>query len=91
MAEHGGKMMQDSKGNAIVSGGDTGAIYELPPMDLVIGDIQSTVRDYFYGSWPIHNEYGPSLRPDGSLIVNMYMIADGGNTTGFLKKTVKAY
>lgn len=91
MAEHGGKMMQDPKGNAIVSGGDTGAIYELPPMDLVIGDIQSTVRDYFYGSWPVHNEYGPSLREDGSLIVNMYMIADGGNTTGFLKKTVKAY
>lgn len=91
MAEHGGKMMQDSKGNAIVSGGDTGAIYELPPMDLVIGDIESTVRDYFYGSWPVHSEYGPSLRPDGSLIINMYMIADGGNTTGFLKKTVKEF
>lgn len=91
MAEHGGKMMQDLRGNAIVSGGDTGAIYELPAMDLVIGDIQSTVRDYFYGSWPVHSEYGPSLRPDGSLIVNMYMIADGGNTTGFLTKTVKEY
>ncbi len=91
MAEHGGKMMQDSKGDAIISGGDTGAIYELPPMDLVIGDIQSTVRDYFYGSWPVHSEYGPSLRPDGSLIVNMYMIADGGNTTGFLTKSVREF
>lgn len=91
MAEHGGKMMQDPKGNAIVSGGDTGAVYELPPMDLVIGDIQSVVRDYFYGSWPVHDEYGPSLRPDGSLIVNMYMIGDGGNSTGFLPKTVKEY
>lgn len=91
MAEHGGKMMQDRKGNAIVSGGDTGAVYELPAMDLVIGDIESTVRDYFYGSWSVHSEYGPSLRPDGSLIVNMYMIADGGNTTGFLAKTVKEY
>lgn len=91
MAEHGGKMMQNPKGDAIVSGGDTGAIYELPPMEHVIGDIQSTVRDYFYGSWPVHSEFGPSLRDDGSLIVNMYMIADGGNTTGFLKKTVKEY
>ena len=91
MAEHGGKMMQDPKGNAIVSGGDTGAIYELPAMDLVIGDIESAVRDYYYGAWSVHDEYGPSLRPDGSLIVNMYMIADGGNTTGFIKKTVKEF
>lgn len=91
MAEHGGKMMQDPRGNAIISCGDTGAVYELPPMDNVIGDIQSVVRDYFYGSWPVHNEYGPSLRPDGSLIVNMYMIADGGNTTGFLAKAVKEF
>ncbi len=91
MAEHGGKMMQDAKGDAIVSGGDTGAIYELPAMDFIIGDIESTVRDFYYGSWSVHNEYGPSLRSDGSLIVNMYMIADGGNTTGFLKKTVKEY
>ena len=91
MAEHGGKMMQDPKGNAIISGGDTGFIYELPPMDMVIGDIESAVRDYFYGSWPIHDTYGPSLRPDGSLIINMYMIGDGGNSTGFLKKTVKEY
>ena len=91
MAEHGGKMMQDAKGDAIVSCGDTGAIYELPAMDFVIGDLQSVVRDYFYGSWPVHSEYGPSLRSDGSLIVNMYMIADGGNTTGFIAKTVKEY
>ncbi len=91
MAEHGGKMMQDPKGNAIVSGGDTAAIYELPAMDLVIGDLESVVRDDFYGSWPDHDEYGPSLRPDGSLVVNMYMIADGGNSTGYLTKTVREY
>lgn len=91
MAEHGGKMMQDAKGDAIISGGDTGTVYELPPMDMVIGDQESVVRDYFYGSWPVHNEYGPSLRPDGSMIINMYMIADGGNTTGFLTKTVKEF
>ena len=91
MSEHGGKMMQDPKGDAIVSGGDTNEVYELPPMDLVIGDLESTVRDYFYGSWPVHDTYGPSLRPDGSLVVNMYMMADGGNSTGFLAKTVKEY
>lgn len=91
MSEHGGKMMQDPKGDAIVSSGDTNEVYELPPMDLVIGDLESTVRDYFYGSWPVHDTYGPSLRPDNSLVVNMYMMADGGNSTGFLAKTVKEY
>ena len=91
MAEHGGKMMQDPRGVAIVSGGDTAAIYELPPMKQVIGDIESVVRDYFYGSWPVHDVYGPSLRPDGSLIVNMYMMGDGGNISGFLTKTVREY
>lgn len=91
MAEHGGKMMQDPKGNAIVSGGDTGVVIELPAMDRVIGDIKSVTRDYFYGSWTIHNEFGPSLREDGSLIVNMYMIADGGNIAGFQKKTVREF
>lgn len=91
MAEHGGKMMQDPKGNAIISGGDTGAVYELPRLDQVIGDVESTVRDYFYGSWPVHDTYGPSLRPDGSLVVNMYMMGDGGNSTGFLAKTVREY
>lgn len=90
-AEHGGKMMQDAKGNAIVSGGDTGAVYELPAMKQVIGDLQSIVRDSFYGAWPVHDKYGPSLRPDGSLIVNMYMIGDAGNSTGFLKKSVREY
>ena len=91
MSEHGGKMMQDPKGNAIVSSGDTNEVYELPPMELVIGDLESTVRDYFYGSWPVHDTYGSSLRPDGSLVVNMYMGADGGNRIRFLAKTVEEY
>lgn len=91
MAEHGGKMMQDQRGDAIVSGGDTGAIIELPPMERVIGDIESAVRDSYYGSWPVHDEYGPSLRPDGSLIVNTYMIGESGNIAGFFPKTVREY
>ncbi len=91
MSEHGGKMMQDPKGDAIVSGGDTNTVYELPAMDLVIGDIQSVGRDYFYGAWYQHDVYGPSLREDGSLIISTYMIGTGGNIDGFIHKTVKEY
>ncbi len=89
--EHNGKSMLDPKGNAIVVGGDSGMIIELPPMDLVIGDIDSVVRDFYYGAWSVHDEYGPSLRPDGSLIVNGCMIADCTNNNGFTTKTVKNF
>lgn len=90
-SEHGGKMMVDPKGDAIVSCADTASIIELPAMDKVIGDDESLIRDYFYGSWPRHEVYGPSLRPDGSVIVNEYMLAGAGNISGWLNKTTKDF
>jgi glycine reductase len=89
--EHNGKTMLDPKGDAIVSGGESGTIFEFPPMDLVIGDIQSVLRDFYHGAWTVHNKYGPSLRPDGSLIVNGCMIVDSTNNSGFTTKTVKDF
>ena len=86
--EHNGHTMLDPKADAIVIGGDSGTIFELPPMDRVIGDPQSAVRDFYYGAWSVHDEFGPSLRPDGSLIVNGCMIADCANNNGFTTKTV---
>jgi len=90
-AEHNGKAMLDPKGNAIVTGGESGNIYEFPPMDFVIGDIQSVVRDFYHAAWTVHDKYGPSLRPDGSLIVNGCMIVDSTNNSGFTTKTVKDF
>jgi glycine reductase len=89
--EHSGKSMLDPKGDAIVTGGDSGNIFEFPPMDLVIGDINSLVRDFYHGAWTVHEKYGPSLRPDGSIIVNGCMIVDSTNNCGFTTKTVKDF
>ena len=89
--EHSGKSMLDPKGDAIVTGGDSGNIFEFPPMDLVIGDIQSVVRDFYHAAWTVHEKYGPSLRPDGSLIVNGCMIADSTNNCAFTNKSVKDF
>ena len=89
--EHAGKMLVDSRADAIVTTGDTGMVIELPAMDTVIGDLQSLSRDYYYGVWYQHDKYGPSLREDGSLIVNTYAIAHGGNPTGWLKRRVREY
>ena len=89
--EHNGKTMLDPKGNAIVSTGQSGQVFELEPMDKVIGDIESAVRDFYFGSWSQHEIYGPSLRKDGSLIVTGNMISDCSNNNGFTTKSVKDY
>jgi glycine reductase len=60
-------------------------------MDFVIGDLQSVLRDFYHGAWTVHDKYGPSLRPDGSLIVNGCMIVDSTNNSGCTTKTVKDF
>ena len=89
--EHSGKSMLDPKGDAIVTAGDSGNIFEFPPMDFVIGDIQSLLRDFYHSAWTAHDKYGPSLRPDGSMIVNGCMIVDSTNNSGFTSKSVKDF
>lgn len=91
MDEHIGKVYTDPKADAIVSVGETSPIIELPPMDQVIGDDRSLVRNYYYGAWSTHTTLGPSLRPDHSVIVNTYALACGGNPSSWLKRAVKEY
>lgn len=91
MDEHLGKMYTDPKADAIVSVGDTSTVIELPPMEQVIGDDESLVRDYYYGAWSTHATLGPSLRPDHSVVINTFALACGGNPSGWLKRTVKEY
>ena len=89
--EHAGKMLVDSRGDAIVTTGDTSTVVHLPKMDTVIGDDESLVRDYYYGAWSQHDLYGPSLQEDGSIVVNTFALATGGNPTGWLKRRVREY
>lgn len=89
--EHAGKMLVDARADAIVTTGDSSRVMELPPVDKVIGDAQSLVRDYYYGAWSTHSVYGPSLREDGSVVINTFALATGGNNTGWLPKAVKDF
>lgn len=86
--EHSGKVTVDAKADALVGCGDTGIIIELPAMEQVIGDIQTIIRDAYYGAWPDHEEYGPSLRPDGSLIVSVCMLDTSANGHGTINKAI---
>ena len=50
------------KADAIVSVGETSTIIELPPMDKVIGDDESLVRDYTTAPGP--PIYNPGAEPE---------------------------
>lgn len=84
-------MTLDPKADAIVSCGEVNQLVELPPMETVLGDLESLGRDGFAGGWGIDEKLGPSVREDGSIIMenNSLFCSDGvpGNST----KTVKEY
>ena len=85
------KTMLVDRADAIVSTGNNQQIMEFPAMDRVIGDPESVIRDTFPGFWADHPVYGPSLRPDGSMIGDTHSILGHDGTLGFSTKTCKTY
>lgn len=86
-----GKTYTDPKADAIVSTGNTCEVYELPPMEKVYGDLYSIGRDPYWGAWKDDAVYGPSLRKDGSLIVDAHMFMDHDGLLGTSYLTVKDF
>jgi len=85
------KTMLDARADAIVSTGSNAQAIELPPMDTVIGDLNSIGRDRYPGAWEYDYILGPSLRPDGSLIVDRRIILDNDGAPGWSNKTCKDF
>ncbi len=81
----------DEKANAIVSTGNVSQLLELPPMDTVIGDINALGRDGNSGGWDEDEELGPSVRKDGSIIMENNGIFCGDMTCGWSTKTMKEF
>lgn len=86
-----GKTYTDAKADAIVSTGNTCEVYELPPMDTVYGNLDSIKSDPYWGAWKDDAVYGPSLREDGSLIVDAHLFMDHDGLLGWSDKTVKDF
>ena len=80
--------VMDPKGDALVIGGSSTQIIELPAMETVIGDLESLVRDHYPGAWAIDPEHGPSLREDGAIIVDTHIIFEQDGCAGWSDKTV---
>ncbi len=59
----------DEKCDAIVSCGNVSELIELPPMETVLGELQALGRDGLSGGWAADEKLGPSVREDGSIIM----------------------
>lgn len=59
----------DEKCDAIVSCGNVGELIELPPMETVLGELEALARDGNSGGWDYDEVLGPSVREDGSIIM----------------------
>ncbi|MFW5786817.1 MAG: glycine/sarcosine/betaine reductase component B subunit, partial [Halanaerobiales bacterium] len=81
----------DPKADALVSTGNVSELIELPPMETVIGDLQSLARDGLSGGWADDEELGPSVRDDGSIIMENNSMFCGDRIAGWSPKTMKEY
>ena len=81
----------DEKCDAIVSCGNVSELIELPPMETVLGELQSLARDGLSGGWAGDEIFGPSVREDGSVIMENNSMFCGDQVVGWSSKTMKEF
>lgn len=81
----------DEKADAIVSCGNVSELIELPPMETVIGELESLARDGLSGGWANDEILGPSVREDGSIIMENNAMFCGDQVAGWSPKKVKEF
>lgn len=81
----------DVKADALVSTGNVSQMIELPPADLVIGELESLARDGLSGGWSGDEKLGPSVREDGSIIMENNAMFCGDQIAGWSTKTMKEF
>ncbi|MHB9942283.1 betaine reductase [Clostridium sporogenes] len=81
----------DEKADAIVSCGNVSELIELPAMETVIGELESLGRDGFSGGWSNDEILGPSVREDGSIIIENNAMFCGDQVSGWSVKTVEEF
>lgn len=79
------------KANAIVSCGNVSQLIDLPPMKLVIGELESIGRDGLSGGWEGDEKLGPSVRADGSIIIENNNMFCGDQVVGWSRKTMSEF
>ncbi len=78
----------DEKLTAIVSCGNVSDIIILPPMKTVLGELEALARDGLSGGWANDEILGPSVREDGSIIMENNSMFCGDRVVGWSPKTM---
>lgn len=78
----------DEKADAIVSTGNVSELIKLPPMEKVIGELEALARDGLSGGWAEDELLGPSVRPDGSIILENNSMFCGDQIAGWSPKSM---
>ena len=78
----------DQKADAIVSCGNVSELIILPPMETVIGDLESLARDGLSGGWGNDEILGSSVREDGSIIMENNAMFCGDRVSRWSTKTM---
>lgn len=81
----------DDKADAIVSCGNVSQLIELPAMKNVIGELEALSRDGLSGGWAGDEILGPSVREDGSIIMENNSMFCGDRVCGWSPKTMKEF
>lgn len=81
----------DELADAIVSTGNVSELIELPAMDHVIGELEAAGRDGLSGGWAYDEILGPSVREDGSIIIENNSTFCGDRIVGWSPKTMKEF
>ena len=81
----------DEKCDAIVSCGNVGELIELPPMETVLGELQALARDGNSGGWDYDEILGPSVREDGSIILENNGVFCGDQVAGWSPKQMMEF
>lgn len=84
-------MTLDEKCDAIVSCGNVSEMIELPPMETVLGELEALGRDGLSGGWADDEILGPSVRKDGSVIMENNAMFCGDMVAGWSPKTMKEF
>jgi len=81
----------DKKLDALVTTGNVSELIELPPMPVVLGELEALARDGLSGGWAGDELLGPSVRPDGSVIMENNAMFCGDQIIGWSNKTMREF
>ncbi|HRV32697.1 MAG TPA: glycine/sarcosine/betaine reductase component B subunit, partial [Anaerovoracaceae bacterium] len=84
-------VVMDPELDALVSTGNVSQLIELPPCKTVIGELQALSRDGLSGGWSFDENLGPSIRNDGSIILENNAMFCGDQVAGWSRKMMKEF